>query len=106
MANPKNKYAIAAEAGLKELGGGPVRSKTLVDFLTGKGLIPNVEYAYNYTLKACKESTVFDTSKRGYIGLAVAAAVEAPAYFGNEEAIDAPGVLVADNYAAVGEGEV
>lgn len=66
-----NKYADAAFEVLSEMGGGPVRSKELVEAVQEKGDLPDTKYFYHYVLKACKEDERFDTSERGRIGLAL-----------------------------------
>lgn len=70
MAARNSKYVEAAVAVLTELGGGPVPSKTLIDAIVDKGLLPNREYLYHNVLRKVRESNLFDTSKRGFVSLA------------------------------------
>lgn len=74
MAARNSKYIEAAVAVLTELGGGPVPSKTLIDAIVDKGLLPPREYLYHNVLRKVRESELFDTSKRGYVSLAGAEA--------------------------------
>lgn len=68
---PRNsKYVDAAQQVLEELGGGPVPSKTLIDAIVEKGLLPDRQYLYHNVLRKVRESDLFDTSKRGFVSLA------------------------------------
>jgi len=73
----QSKYVEVAVQVLTELGGGPIPSKTLIDVIVDKGLLPAREYLYHNVLRKVRESDLFDTSKRGYVSLAAPAAPEA-----------------------------
>ena len=72
----QSKYVEVAVQVLTELGGGPIPSRTLIDAIVDKGLLPQREYLYHNVLRKVRESDLFDTSKRGYVSLA--GVIEAP----------------------------
>jgi len=63
-------YVDAVRTILTQNGGGPMRGGEVFTQAKAQGLLPDVKFAYNYTLKAAKTSPEFDTSKRGWIALA------------------------------------
>lgn len=77
----RSKYVEAAQAALKELGGGPIPSSVLIDAIVESKLLPPREYLYHNVLRRVRQSELFDTSVRGQVALAAVPAeqVEPPA---------------------------
>jgi hypothetical protein len=74
-----SNYIEAARQVLGELGGGPVASRDLVAAAQERGLVGNGKWVYHNFLRKIRETDEFDTSKRGYVALATAAAPAAEA---------------------------
>lgn len=77
-----SNYIEAARQVLDELGGGPIASRDLVAAAQERGLIGNGTWVYHNFLRKVRDTDEFDTSRRGYVAFANAAApVAEPADF-------------------------
>ena len=65
----RSNYIEAALQILTELGGGPLTSKDLVKIAQERGLVGTTTYVYHNMLRKVRESSLFDTSVRGQVGL-------------------------------------
>jgi hypothetical protein len=72
----RSNYIEAALQILTELGGGPLSSKDLVKIAQERGLIGTTQYVYHNFLRKVRDSSLFDTSVRGQIGLVPEGTVE------------------------------
>ena len=85
-------YIEAALEVLKELGGGPISTKTLVAAAQERGLVGDGKWVYHNFSRKVRESDLFDTSTRGQIALAqnLEPTVEAEAPFQEEAPVEEP----------------
>lgn len=67
--NAHANYIEAALTVLRELGGGPISTKTLVTVAHERGLVGDGDWVYHNFSRRIRKSELFDTSVRGQISL-------------------------------------
>ena len=96
----RSNYIEAALQILTELGGGPLSSKDLVKIAQERGLVGTTTYVYHNMLRKIRESSLFDTTVRGQIGLRPGAktpdAIDEAAAPGSAPMLGTPAAVVSE----------